>query len=64
MICFLDKTFCDAFPARCSNDRCHRAFTEARRIDCRRWWDTFKIDADAPVATADFYADCPDKVPA
>jgi len=59
MICFRDTTFCEAYPARCRNMNCRRAFTELEREAARAWWG----GKDAPVAMADFYADCKDKVP-
>jgi hypothetical protein len=57
---YRDTTFCAAYPRRCKNINCRRAFTRIEREMAGKWWG----DHNAPVAYADFYADCKDKVPA
>lgn len=58
MMCFRDKTFCSS---DCTNALCHRHFGEDERAAARRWWGH---DPDnAPVAFADFSADCTDYAP-
>lgn len=51
MICFKDKTFCNA---KCSNTDCSIKLTEQVFKDAGGWWG----DNDAPVATGDRSAGC------
>jgi hypothetical protein len=56
MICFKDMTFCSAYPTRCKNITCARAFTELDREAARQWWGK----EGAPVAYSDFSEGCKD----
>lgn len=49
MICYSDKTFCNRYGATCGNDKCHRAFTDDRRIRAIQWWG----EENPPVAFGD-----------
>lgn len=61
MMCFRDMAFCSAYPTQCKNTGCSRAFTSIDREAARHWWGK---NGEPPIATANFYADCKDKVPA
>lgn len=58
MICFRDKTFCDA---PCATLSCHRKFTAADRAAAAVWWSG--MPGEPPVAFADFRAHCTDHRP-
>ena len=58
MLCYRDMSFCSAYPDRCKNDKCPRAFTNEERERARRWWGNDNV----PVAFSDFSEDCRDKV--
>jgi hypothetical protein len=60
MMCFRDMTFCSAYPTRCKNMNCRRAFTELEREAARQWWG----NDNAPVAMSDFSDNCAERVPA
>lgn len=58
MICFKDKTFCNA---RCSNAACERRFDDDMWADAQKWWESFKSEDPPPVAFSNFRDDagCP-----
>ena len=60
MMCFKDMTFCNAYPTRCANGKCHRALTSKLRVEADQWWGK----DGAPIARSDFSRDCKDMVPA
>lgn len=59
MMCYKDKTFCQAsMDNRCKMSDCYRFFSENDRINSRKWWNH---DPDnAPIAVSDFSNDCSD----
>ena len=59
MICYRDKTFCDAYGRTCANADCHRAFTEGEQVSAALWWG----GPDAPVALSDFSKACEQIIP-
>lgn len=59
MICFRDMTFCTAFPKRCGNAECHRAFTAVDREAAREWWGK---NGEPPIAMSDLSPGCNQRV--
>jgi hypothetical protein len=55
MICYRDMTFCSAFPEKCENDKCQRAFTEEERKKADEWWGD---EGEPPIALSDFSNTC------
>lgn len=60
MLCYRDRAFCSAYPRRCSNDTCDRAFTAAESARAAKWWH----GDGAPVAYMDMSPGCPDFIAA
>ena len=54
MMCYRDESFCSAYPDRCANETCHRAFTLIEEEQAAKWWG----GKDAPVAFMDFSPGC------
>lgn len=54
MLCY--RSFCSAYPTRCSNDECDRAFTASEAARAAKWWG----GEGAPVAYMDMSTGCPD----
>jgi hypothetical protein len=59
MLCYKDRTFCDA---PCAAKSCRRKFTDADRAGAKRWWAGISF-GEPPVAFSDMSAGCADYRP-
>lgn len=58
MLCYKDKTFCNA---PCAMASCSRKFTDQDKRDAKQWWG--EMGGEPPVSFGDLSRNCPSYVP-
>ncbi len=52
MLCYKDRTFCEA---ECANEKCSKKLTLLVKLDAEKWWGK----PGAPIMTDDLSPHCP-----